>query len=243
MAIGIIICVLSAIAAGFVFVFIFNAIPAKWLTDYDEEPDSSLYGKRTDFLHGGIYAALLLAIGFVFLYLKYGLSIHLFITGAVLFMLCLIAQSDIKYMIIPDELLIILAVLSIGCVAEDFILKAHIINSNWYSPVLGAIVGGLAILIMDLFGRLIYKKGAMGGGDIKLMAVCGLIAGFHGVLTVLLLAVITSGLTFGILLVFKKLKSDEYRPFGPFIALALALFLIFKDNIYYFISLYVSLLK
>ena len=85
-----------------------------------------------------------------------------------LWLLLLIALADQKYMIIPDQLVVALAVTAIGFVPfqEDFL-----------SPLYGALIGGGSLLIIGTIGRWISKKDVMGFGDVKLMAAIGLVSG------------------------------------------------------------------
>lgn len=74
--------------------------------------------------------------------------------------------------------------------------------------------GGLFCLIAFL------SKGGLGGGDIKLMAVLGLAAGWPFVLLVFLLAFIL-GAAVGLLLLLFKMKTwRSPLPFAPFLSLA-----------------------
>jgi leader peptidase (prepilin peptidase)/N-methyltransferase len=49
---------------------------------------------------------------------------------------------------------------------------------------------------MGIAGKLIYKKEAMGFGDVKLFAAIGLLLGFKGVVVTLILTVFSSAFVF-----------------------------------------------
>jgi leader peptidase (prepilin peptidase)/N-methyltransferase len=66
----------------------------------------------------------------------------------------------------------------------------------------------------------IFYRGGMGWGDIKLAAFIGLVTGFPLVLPAIFLAIISGGLTAGILLLSKLKGRKDAIPFGPFLALA-----------------------
>ena len=84
------------------------------------------------------------------------------------------------------------------------------------------------MLLLKLFGDFLFKKESMGGGDIKLLAVFGLMFGFPmSIVSVFLAAVI--GLPISLILL-KKNDSHEI-PFGPFLAVAAILIVLFKLDI------------
>ena len=86
-----------------------------------------------------------------------------------------------------------------------------------------AIGGGIGfglLLIVALISR-----GGMGGGDVKLAGLIGLVTGFPLVFVAMCLGVVSGGLVAGVLLagvllVTKVKKRKETIPFGPFLALA-----------------------
>lgn len=83
------------------------------------------------------------------------------------------------------------------------------------SALLGMVTGGGL-----LFAVLLVSRGGMGGGDVKLMAVLGLLVGWPYVLVVLMLSFITGGLV-GIALLLRGRKTRKSPlPFGPFLSLA-----------------------
>ncbi|UCH51360.1 MAG: prepilin peptidase, partial [Chloroflexota bacterium] len=81
-----------------------------------------------------------------------------------------------------------------------------------------AIGGGIGLGLLLPIG--ILAREGIGGGDIKLAALIGLITGFPLVFIALFLAMISGGLTAGILLLAKLKGRKDAIPFGPFLALA-----------------------
>ncbi|NLJ55890.1 MAG: prepilin peptidase [Firmicutes bacterium] len=86
--------------------------------------------------------------------------------------------------------------------------------------------GGIFYLIATL------SKGGLGGGDIKLMAVLGLAAGWPFVLLVFLLAFISGAAVGLILLLCKKKTWRAALPFAPFISLAFFLTAVWGPEIW-----------
>lgn len=99
----------------------------------------------------------------------------------------------------------------------------------------GALFGFSICWAVALFGRWIFKKEAMGGGDIKLLAGVGAWTGFRGALDCLIFASFL-GSVYGLSLIFRgRLKRQDPIPFGPFLSAAAIfnLFYIFPfDNLF-----------
>lgn len=86
------------------------------------------------------------------------------------------------------------------------------------SSGLGAGVGFASAWLMAMVGRRVFRREALGGGDVKLLAGLGAFLGWQGVLTTWFLASIFGSLFFVGLKVRKKMDWGAYLPFGPFLA-------------------------
>ena len=69
-------------------------------------------------------------------------------------------------------------------------------------------------------GSLVYGKEAMGFGDVKLMGALGLYFGLTNIIIIALISFLIGAISSIFLLVTKIMKTDEYIPFGPFIAVS-----------------------
>jgi leader peptidase (prepilin peptidase)/N-methyltransferase len=81
-----------------------------------------------------------------------------------------------------------------------------------------AIGGGIGLVVFFLIA--IVSRGGMGWGDVKLAALIGLATGWPLVIVALIMGMILGGLAAVILLGFKIKKRKEAMPFGPFLAVA-----------------------
>jgi len=100
-----------------------------------------------------------------------------------------------------------------------------IINKQLSDSLIGAATG------LGLFLLIALITNAMGGGDIKLMAVLGLIFGIKGILFITLSSFVTGAVISVILLAMKiKSRKDEI-PFGPFISLSALIYIFFGNEI------------
>ena len=98
--------------------------------------------------------------------------------------------------------------------------------------VFGGVLLGISVIMDRRLGR-----ESLGGGDIKLFAVTGLYLGFAGTLFTVLLSCILGLAVYAAVL--RKNKSGQAFPFGPSIAAAAAVMLLFGD---WLISWYTNLL-
>jgi leader peptidase (prepilin peptidase) / N-methyltransferase len=83
---------------------------------------------------------------------------------------------------------------------------------------LGVITGGLTLLMVAIFGEKIFKKEAMGMGDVKFLAAIGAFLGLEATLFALFVSSVAGGVT-GLSLILARRKDWQSRiPYGPYIA-------------------------
>lgn len=168
-----------------------------------------------EFLTGLIY---------VIIYLIYGFSIQFLIYIILLSALIIITFIDLNEKIVPD--VISLPGIVIGLILSFFVPYISFINS-----ALGVLVGGGIILIIGLVGLAIFKKEAMGGGDIKLVAMIGAFLGWRYIIISIFLGFFLGALI-GIILILSRIKSrEDVVPFGPFIVLGSIITLLWGEQI------------
>ncbi len=93
---------------------------------------------------------------------------------------------------------------------------------------LGAATGFGLLLFVAWAGKKVFKKDAMGGGDIKMMAMVGAFVGWKGVLLTIFGGALLGTLIFVPLSLGKK---DRLVPFGVFLAAAGAIAFVFGGAI------------
>lgn len=86
-------------------------------------------------------------------------------------------------------------------------------------------IGGAMLLVS------ILTKGGIGGGDIKLMAVSGLLLGFQRNLLAFLLAYLTAGLLYALPMFMGKIDRRRLIPMVPYFAASILVSYLFGDNI------------
>ena len=137
------------------------------------------------------------------------------------FALSLVAVSfiDIDFQIIPDE--ISLGGLVVGVVASALVPSLHggsTVMQALGRSLLGAFVGGGVLYATGALGTLMFRKEAMGGGDIKLLAMAGSILGWKAVMLTFFLAPL---LALGPGIVVLLFRRSHVIPYGPFLSIAL----------------------
>lgn len=230
--------------AGPVAVYVFNHMPAGWLTEYGEDP-----GKDPRLAKGEkrikenpwrwVYAA-----GFICLCLRLSLieysdgqlSVRPEVTmetgqvalaGLVAcWLLLIIALADLKFMIIPDQFVLLLALSAIGFAplwqaeAEEEAAGAgglwESLDGFW-QPLFGMAIGGGFLLLCAVAGRIIFRQDAFGFGDVKLCAAMGLVLGINGTIAAVAAAVIISGFVAAAGLAAGKYRRSDRKPLGPYL--------------------------
>ena len=171
-----------------------------------------------------IVTGLLFAVSFHCFHFSYNQIISLIFISTMI----IVIVSDIEYMIILDEVLIagallIIITFLIVLIMEDGIyigilelILAHIV------PGVGAF---LAMYALKLFGDRAFRKESLGGGDIKLMFLFGLVLGFPLAICTIFLATF---IAFPIALIVMFTNRENIIPFGPFLSMSAILILISK---------------
>lgn len=142
---------------------------------------------------------------------RFGLSVQA-LSVAVFFTILLgIALADARFYIIPDEF-------TLGGLAIGLALSFVPGGIGPVRALLGAALGFGLLWAVGAAGTWAFKKEAMGGGDIKMMAMVGAFLGPVGVLLTLFLGALFGTLVFAPI----SYRTGKLVPFGIFLALGAA---------------------
>ena len=145
---------------------------------------------------------------FLICYILYGISYNFFIGLVIISLLILIFISDFKYMVILDSTLVVASILVI-------IIKLYYLGLK---PTLYSIICGIIIFLfmylVQKIGNFIFKKESLGGGDIKLSFVIGLILNLRLSLITL---IFSTFLTLPYAVAALILNKDHRFAYGPFL--------------------------
>jgi len=84
-------------------------------------------------------------------------------------------------------------------------------------------------MVVAFLGKLIFRKDAMGGGDLKLAALIGLFLGAEGIFKTFVWATWLGGCVGGVGLLLGYFSRNSKLPFGLFLALATFLYIILPE--------------
>lgn len=102
---------------------------------------------------------------------------------------------------------------------------------QFWRPMLGLLAGGGFLYGVGLLGQMIFKQESLGGGDIKLGAMAGAFMDARAILSTLFLAFLLASAVAIIGVLSGRLGRRSTIPFGPFIALATAAFVMFGERL------------
>lgn len=171
-----------------------------------------------------------------------GASVQLAVAGLIAcWILLIIALADLKYMIIPDQFVLLLAVSAVGFTPYFRHIKEMILTGQepaaygggtgagaihywpvetlgaFGEPLIGFAIGAGFMLLCALAGRLIFRQQAFGFGDVKLCGAMGLVLGVNGIVASMAAAVIISGFVAAAGLATKKYRPNQQKPLGPYL--------------------------
>lgn len=171
------------------------------------------------------------------------------VTVYILLLCALIVGSfiDLELRIIPDEITIggMLLVPIVCLLIPDLhnmpefgrapvFFENNMRLGSLAAGLLGMAVGSFAIYASGVFGKVLFRKEAMGFGDVKLMAVIGGVLGWRMALLVFFVAPVI-GLGIGIAVLVKK--RDHHIPYGPFLSIATIVVILAGHKILYALNL------
>jgi len=150
-----------------------------------------------------------------------------------IFVAILIAISfiDLEFTIIPNK--IVYPGIVIGLLLSVFasIIRKDYSFIAWRAA--GATTGAIVILLIALIGRVVFRKEAMGVGDIKLMAMIGMYLGLFPYIPLVIMIAAFLGSIVGLaLIVVRRKKMSSAIPFGPFLSLGALLSLLYGKEIW-----------
>jgi len=177
---------------------------------------------------------------FFFFYLKFSFSTKLLFALCLITFLLIASGIDYYHRIIPDKLTYPLIIVGLSfSFFNPFLNPYQLINLSTYQlyinrflyTLCSMLFAGFLLYLIGLLGEKIFKREAMGGGDIKLFAGIGAFVGIKNIFWIIFLASLIGGII-GLLQIgyykFRKVNiDDDTIPFGPYLSLATLLILLF----------------
>ena len=153
---------------------------------------------------------LLTGILFAVSFYKYGFTIELILSLLLSSLLMIIIVTDLNYYIIPDSIVIVFGILIF---IYNLISKGLLVACTY--AFYGLIMFLLMYLLMKL-GNFLFKEESLGGGDIKLMGILGMIS--KPLVSTLSLTV-AAFIALPCSLYLYYCHKDRVIPFGPFLVM------------------------
>jgi leader peptidase (prepilin peptidase) / N-methyltransferase len=139
-------------------------------------------------------------------FLRFGWTLELWSLMPLLVALAVIIVLDIRTKVIPDAV-------TLPGIVYALAVAAFVKSPSIGQALLGAVVGGGIVFLIAVISR-----GAMGGGDIKLMAMLGAALGWEKVLAVLAFSQVAAALVALGLLIARRAGRHDLVPVGAIIS-------------------------
>lgn len=173
----------------------------------------------------------LMGIYFVLLFMEYGFQFLLPVYWVVAAGLVVAALVDLDAMIIPDSVSI--GGIVVGLILSYFMPQLHGTTDAWQAvrfSLAGIVLGAGMLWSVGWIGTRILKKDAMGLGDVKLMGAIGAFFGWQGVLFAVLVSSLIGTMAGLLMIAMKKYKMRSQIPYGPYISLAVLIWMVWGHH-------------
>ena len=158
-------------------------------------------------------------------FLQFGLTIYGSIVFTLVCLLIVISYIDIDHFIIPDRMLIISFFLWLLFMGTNFSLE------NLREAFIGSGLFAGFLYTSRGLGKLLFKKEALGLGDVKLAIVLGAFLGWEMTIVSLYTAFLMAAIYSIAGLMNKKVSFGQMLPFGPFLAMGSVISIFFGEEI------------
>jgi leader peptidase (prepilin peptidase)/N-methyltransferase len=167
---------------------------------------------------------LLTGLAALAVFLKFGPTAATPVYFAFIAVLIVITFIDIDHQIIPN-------ILSLPGVPIFFLAGWWTGQTTWPDALIGAAAGAGSLYLVALIYEKVTGKEGMGMGDVKLLAMIGVLIGWQGVIfTIFFSSVI--GTAVGLLLMLHRGGSLKTKlPFGPFLALGAVAYIFYGPEL------------
>ncbi len=157
-------------------------------------------------------------LAYMGLYLIYGLTLQWVIAASLFSALLVIAVIDYYHMIIPNGMVIYLAI--------THILYVVVVSHHYTKSIAGFVV--ITGVMMAIY---LLSRGNLGLGDVKLMAVCGILLGWYNSLLALSIGAVLGSVIGLTLIGMKRASFKQAIPFGPFLCTGIMIAFLYGDDL------------
>ncbi len=169
---------------------------------------------------------LLTGLGAISIFLKSGLTLATLIYFIFIACLLVITFVDLDHRIIPD-------VITLPGIPVFFVMALAVPDVTLKDSLIGLLIGGGSLWAVAFIYKLVTGKDGMGGGDIKLLAMMGVLIGWQGVLFTIFISSAIGSVTGLLVMLVQKGNMKLAVPFGPFLAIGAISYIFFGQQIIY----------
>ncbi|MFQ6008142.1 MAG: prepilin peptidase [Candidatus Zixiibacteriota bacterium] len=187
-------------------------------------------GKRISFRYPVV--EMINTLCYLYFYWYFGLSWDFAVFALLSSVLLTIFFIDLDFQIIPD--VITLPGLVLGLAVS--LLPGGI---GTLDAFIGMLVGGVSLYLIALLGDWLFKRESMGGGDIKMAAMLGTFLGWQKMFLIFIAAALIGLVASLVMMLFSAhIRKTRVVPFGPFLAMAAMIAILYGDRLisFYLIS-------
>jgi len=160
-----------------------------------------------------------------------------------LFAICylvLIFWHDYDYMLISDAVVYPAMIVTLFYQIWKY-TQSPLAIADWHSPIASSLMAGLGAALF-FFALIWISKGKwIGGGDVKLGFLAGLVVGFPKILFVFFLTYLIGSVVSLALIAAKKKTWKSQIPFAPFMVSAILIVLFFGEQIQFWANRYLNI--
>ncbi len=154
--------------------------------------------------------------------------------------LVLIFFHDYDFMLIPDAAVYPAIVVTFAYQYWRY-LEGPLGIADWHNPFLSSLIAGFAAAVFFFLLIWISRGKWIGGGDVKLGFLTGVIVGWPKILFVLFFAYMTGAIVSLVLIAMKKKTWKSQVPFGPFIVAGILIVMFFSEQIQFWANRYLNI--
>jgi leader peptidase (prepilin peptidase)/N-methyltransferase len=161
------------------------------------------------------------ALLFAAAYWRVGLGLEFAIISLSASLLLAVAVIDLEHQLILNRIIFPSAVVFLLLApfwTELDMPRTLLESSGVIASFLNSVASGVGAFLLFLIIFIVYPQG-MGGGDVKLAGLIGLMVGYPGVIAALWSGIVAGGVVALALLALRRKGRKDAMPFGPFLAL------------------------
>lgn len=152
-------------------------------------------------------------------------ALDLVIYSVFIAVLILIIVTDVEHRLV-------LHVVTFPSMAGALVASLVLTDSSPWLALAGGLVGFMFFYLAYLLGKRLFGPGALGFGDVTLATMMGLMLGFQRIFFALVLGILLAGLWSLLGLLSGRMSRKAYFAYGPFLALAGIVMIIWGDRFY-----------